>query len=168
MQTKSPQWAPDVDHEIAQLLALHRLFREKGYKSRYSGVVKRALRVAYATHFRALMEFFHDGRPSDTKSKHAAQKQKKSDVRYSRVTGGTNPFAHRWTKRELKRFEDADKLSAHLTDQRAVRRGKRGEWGDDDDWRLMRPLIQDFLKRTKDQGGNYPRTVRAAQGLGLA
>ena len=167
MQTKPPSWAQDVDHELSQLLALHRLFREKGYKSRHSEVVRRALRVAYSSHFRTLMEFFHDGRPSDSDWKRIGN-EKKGDVRYSRVTGGPNPFARQWSKRELKRFRDADKLAAHLSDQRAARRGSRAEWGDDDDWRLIRPMIHDFLLRTTAQAASYPRTVRAAKALGLA
>jgi hypothetical protein len=112
------------------------------------------------------MAFFHDGRPSDSDWNRIG-KEKKGDVHYSRVTGGANSFAKHWSKRELKRFRDADKLAAHLTNQRDARRGVKAEWGDDDDWRLIRPMIHDFLSRTTAQAGSYPRTVRAAKALGL-
>jgi hypothetical protein len=58
------QLAPHVDHDVSQFLLLHRELNSLRYRI-YPEVVRRAIVVAYAAHFRALIEFFHDGnRPS--------------------------------------------------------------------------------------------------------
>lgn len=53
--------AKDVDHEMAELLALAQELRQPSRS--YPPHVWSAMRVAYATHFRAFLAFYHSGRP---------------------------------------------------------------------------------------------------------
>ena len=53
-----------LDHVEAQITDALQVGQELTKPSqRYPGSVRRALRLAYAIHFRVLMEFLHDGRP---------------------------------------------------------------------------------------------------------
>jgi hypothetical protein len=57
-------WAPHIDHDLSQLLLLHGEMRTDQY-SNYPESIRRAVKVAYAVHMRALLEFFHNGRSRD-------------------------------------------------------------------------------------------------------
>lgn len=125
------------------------------------------MRVAYATHFRVLMEFFHDGRPKPEDWKRIPD-DPPMDVGYSQISQtGSSRFSGRWGKKDLERFRDADKLAAHLSGSRATRRGRRREWGSRGDWKLLEPKIRSFLKIARGCADTFPLSVAVADRLGF-
>lgn len=165
--TSAPPYAADVTHEIKQLLVLHRLLRQRSHRRRPEAI-RSALRTAYAAHFRVLMEFFHDGRP-DSADWNRIPTEARNDVKYSRLTGvGRNKFAGCWSKRDLLRLRDADKLLAHLAEGRALRLGSSNEWGGALDWQLIGPKIKDFLGSIRGSESHFKGAVRAAQRVRFA
>jgi len=165
-QLQVPDWAPDVDHEVAQLLELQSLIEQPDYED-LPLVLRRAVRVAYATHFRVLMEFFHDGRPKPGDWERIPD-DPPSDIGFSQITRtGSSRFSGRWGKKYLERFRDADKLVAHLSGSRATRRGRRREWGGRGDWRQLEPKIRSFLKVARTRVDAFPLSVAVADRLAL-
>ena len=159
---QAPPFAADVSHEVEQLLTLHRLLRQRGHRRRPKAI-RSALRTAYAAHFRVLMEFFHDGRP-DNADWNRVPSENRADIKYSRLTGaGRNKFAGCWSKRDLLRLRDADKLLAHLAEGRGARRGSSDEWGGALDWKLIAPKIRDFLSFVRGSEPHYLGAVTAAK-----
>jgi hypothetical protein len=134
MTTPIPDWAPDLDHEISQLIRLHHIMAAPDYTTIFTKPVRRAMDVAYATHFRALTEFFHGGRPN--------KKPVASDLTYAEVAAEPTPFGY--TPYSEQRLEDADKLAGHLSKQR---RSRTSGWGSNQDWSLIWPMVQRLLKR---------------------
>jgi len=130
-----PEWAPDLDHDLAQLVRLQDVMTQPDYKTEYPKTVRRAIDVAYAAHFRALLEFFHDGRPKGLPLK--------SDLTFGEVTGEPSPFKP-YNTYARQRLEDADKLVGHLT---KLRRTRTSDWGNHSDWQLIWPMIRDLLSR---------------------
>src|SRR5262245_15465500 len=120
--------ARDIGHEVAMAAALSELVRS-GKVRALPPVVQSAVHTAFATHMRSLLEFFHDGPPSSADwSKLPAEPRQ--TVHYSWITETRpNPFAGRWTKRDLARCRDAHKLMGHLAEERQRRRRMRREWG---------------------------------------
>ena len=139
MTAPTPDWAPDLDHELSQLIRLQHVMTAPDYKTKYAKPVRRAIDVAYAAHFRALTEFFHGGRPK--------KRPRPSDLTYTDVAGEPTPFAY--TPYAEQRLEDADKLVGHLS---KLRRSRTSDWGCDQDWLLMWPMIQRLLKRPGTTG----------------
>jgi hypothetical protein len=64
-----------LEHELAQIVRLRKRI-EHGLADTPDDLV-RAVRVAYAAHFRSLLEFFHNGRPSN------AGPRDREDLRYT-------------------------------------------------------------------------------------
>ena len=148
-----PPWEADLDNECAQLTSLQDIMEDPEYKTRYAKPVRRAIDTAYASHYRALLEFFHDGRQSG--------KPQPTDLLYRDVSGSTSPFLP-WSKFAKGRLDDADKLVGHLT---KVRRTKTSDWGSSDDWAFIWPMIQKLLKITP--GDWFPETRQAVSQRGL-
>jgi hypothetical protein len=135
MTAAPPDWAQDLDNELSQLIRIHQIMNAPDYTTKYPKPVRRAIDVAYASHFRALTEFFHDGRPK--------KQPQASDLTYREVTGEPTPFRP-YSAYAKQRLDDADKLVGHLS---KLRRSRTSDWGSDQDWRLMWPMIQRLLKR---------------------
>jgi hypothetical protein len=115
MPRRTNTFAHDVDHEMAQLLAIAMdlAFIDTPYPLH----VVSALQTAYCVHFRAFMEFAHNGRPPrPPKPKSKAPR----DIRLDDLARQPTPLS--WTSAEIRRFRAADKLAAHLTRGRAQRR----------------------------------------------
>ena len=110
-------FAKDVDNEMALLLAI--AIERSNPCLPYPPHVLAALETAYCTHFRAFMEFVHSGRPKPPKTK-------PKDIR---LTDFAKSSAVTWTAQELNRFAAADKLGAHLSRGRALRRRTKRYWG---------------------------------------
>jgi hypothetical protein len=104
------------------------------YKTKYVKPVRRAIDTAYASHYRALLDFFCDGRPTGS--------PKPTDLLYRDISGSPSPFLP-WTKHPKDRLDDADKLVGHLT---KVRRTKTSDWGSSNDWAFMWPKIHQLLR----------------------
>jgi len=104
------------------------------YKTKYEKPIRRAMDTAYAAHFRALLEFFHGGRPK--------KKPVVSDLTYQDVANELTPF--KFSGYSEQRLEDADKLVGHLS---KARRSRTSDWGTQQDWNLMWPMIQRLLGR---------------------
>jgi len=135
MSAPTPDWALDLDHELSQLIRLQHMMNATDYKTKFAKPVRRAIDVAYAAHFRALVEFFHEGRPK--------KKPRASDLTYKDVTAQPTPFVY--TPYAEQRLDDADKLVGHLS---KLRRSRTSDWGCDEDWLLIWPMIQRLLKTT--------------------
>lgn len=146
----------DLDHEISQLLRLHWTFRRWWYPL-LPDTWRRAMRVAYSIHWRVLIEFGHDSRPSRD-AKNEAGCAPPDDLRSSDLFG--RPVLDEWTQLEILRLCDADQLSGHLSKTRQSRRGLQREWGDDEDWKLVEPVILAVLNRADLE---LPRARRAWQ-----
>ena len=134
------QLAPHVDHDVSQLLLLHRQINSFWFRF-YPEVLQRAAVVAYATHFRALLEFFHDGRPSRN-AMTAAGCESPDDIRYSTFVGSMRPA---WSQDEKLRLCDADKLAGHLSTGRVCREGPYPVWASAADLDLVRDHIRGLL-----------------------
>ena len=164
MSLNRPLWTRDVDHEVAQAIYLYLLLNNRSVPTevRWS-----AARTAFSAHFRALMEFFHDGRPSGNDwTRQPCERPR--DVHLSdALDDGSNPFSRSWAKADLKRLCDADKLVGHLSARRATRRRMRKEWGSESDWRLLRPKLTRFLKAAANHPDWYPNALAAARSAGL-
>jgi len=135
-------WAPHVDHELAQLIRLHHVMRRFWYRW-LPEPVRRACRVAYAAHFRALLTFFHDSRPSRARQT-AVGCEEPSDITWGDFAAGATPFPE-WTDDEVRRLCDADKLVGHLSKDRVLREQQTAEWGTDHDHTLWRRYAAMFL-----------------------
>jgi hypothetical protein len=150
----------DLDHELSQLIALHRELRSPRYQE-YPDCVKRAVVVAYAAHYRVLLEFFHDGRRSATRED--VDCPKPADLRYSKVADGVTAPA--WSRTALDRLCDADKLVGHLSEQRGER---QSDWGRDADWDLLRPLVARLFTEVPDAASRLPNTAALIDPFGVA
>jgi len=157
--------AQHVDHEMERLLRIGELQRRWGCLLRWSpfDIVSRGLRVAYAGHGRALLEFFHDGRldTNGQRKRRARRQDGDIDVQlydYTRRPLGT----HAWTPDHLDRLGDADKLLAHVSTGRlAPARAHLPEWGDVEDRHRFRQIIERVLAEVPDPARLFPATHRA-------
>jgi len=155
-------WAPHVDHELSQLIKLHHHMRALWYPL-YPDTVRRACRVAYASHLRALLEFFHNGRPPQARLEAAGCEPRApdQDITYTDMTPGAASRPD-WTNTELLRLCDADKLVGHISKLRGART-KLENWGSDTDidlWRghakaLLNSVSQALLPRSHDAAKYY-------------
>ena len=149
-------WAPHLDHEISQLVQLHHLMRRFWYRW-LPEPIRRACRVAYASHFRSLMVFFHDRRPPrDLQTKAGCEDV--SDMAWGALVDGGTPFPE-WTDPEIRRLCDADKLLAHLSKHRVAREMSSREWGSDEDRELWRGYAAMFIGWF--DAVHLPKTARA-------
>jgi hypothetical protein len=123
-----------LDNELSQLIRLQHVMDAPDYEKNYEKPVRRAIDTAYAAHFRALLEFFHDGRPK--------KKPVISDLTYGEVANEKSPFTY--SSYSEQRLEDADKLVGHLSKSR---RSRTSAWGTQQDWKVMWPMIQRLLSR---------------------
>ena len=112
------------------------------------------MRVAYATHWRALMEFAHDRRPTPAERRSAGCAAPK-DVTAAHLLGA--PILRQWSPAEIARLCDADQLAAHLSETRIERSPSGREWGGDEDWRLIEPVI---LALIDSNSVNLPRSMK--------
>lgn len=143
---------PHVDHEMAQAIAIHRELKHTGDPDH----IRRALRVAFAAHFRALLEFFHGSRPTGTELRD-------TDARYGDFLGmATDPFGT-WPDAEKSRVDDADKLLAHISVLRDTK-GDRPEWGGDEDMAMLQPKINHLFANVGQAGSRFPMTARLLGG----
>ena len=155
--------ASHVDHEMERLLRIGELRR--GWKwllECLPDAIRRALRVAYAAHSRALLEFFHDGRPRSEIVGPRKPHNGDLDVCLGDYTGKFG--AHPWLANagHEARLLDADKLLGHLTTGR-ISRGGRDEWGDLVDRLWMREVIEQIMAEVPPSATIFPRTHRALQ-----
>jgi hypothetical protein len=149
-----------LDHELSQLVSLHLERRSPRYPA-YPECVRRAIVVAYAAHYRVLLEFFHDGR-----SRAAVRDgdcPTPADLKFSEVAAGQT--APTWSPAAVRRLCDADKLVGHLSQQRGER---EAEWGQDSDWELMRPLVARLFREVQDARNRLPRTAALLDPLGVS
>ena len=109
--------------------------------------------VAYAAHFRALLEFFHDGRDG--------QAADQRDLHYRDACGARSPF--RWTSYGRHRLEDADRLVGHLS---RLRPQQTSDWDSDDDWDLVLPMIRNLVAHIQGGPEILPKTVGELARLG--
>jgi hypothetical protein len=135
------QLAPHVDHDVSQFLLLHRELDSLRYRI-YPEVVRRAIVVAYAAHFRALIEFFHDGNRPSQAEMDAVGCERRTDITFSSFAGSTRPA---WTDSEKMRLCDANKLVGHLSQARVSREGAYPRWGAAADLDLLRGHIRALL-----------------------
>jgi hypothetical protein len=162
----APSFARDVNHELTQAIALSRIIRNRSVEG-LSPLLQSAVHTAFAAHFRALMEFFHDGTPSSADWNRLPAELRRN-VTYSQITGtGSNPFSGSWSKSDLRRFRDAHKLVGHLTEERSARRRMRKEWGCVADWQLLKPKIKHLLKAPASNTAAYSHARAAAKAAGL-
>ena len=154
MNTASNSAWCDVDHELAQLLWLHRTFRRWWYRL-LPRPWRSAMRVAYAIHWRALTEFAHDSRPSE-KDYRDAGCERPEQSRSSALLGDA-PIRTTWSCPETLRYCQAHELVGHISEHRGSHRRLENEWGDDADWLLIESMCDALLQQA---GPHLPRSSR--------
>jgi hypothetical protein len=105
----------------------------------YPNDVWRAMRVAYCIHFRALLEFFHNGRDALAPN---AKPPRPRDILVVDVLSPGKILAISPSARDKKRFRMADKLGAHLTRERTQYHAAKQEWGNAEDQAAIRKRIE--------------------------
>ena len=96
MTTPVVSFGRDVSHELEQAIALSLIIRDGTIRS-LSPVLRSAVHTAFAAHFRALMEFFHDGAPTPTDWARIPS-ERRENVKYSDIVGtGKNRYSRRWS-----------------------------------------------------------------------
>lgn len=138
-----------VDHELAQAIALSAAIRRAAGRAGSPS----STHVAFAAHFRALMEFFHDGRPGKNPDSR--------DFSYSELLpqGIENPFSA-WSDQDRARFDVADAMLGHLSKRRDDL-GTQPEWGTDLDWSILEPKIAHFFNSVPDASHRFPVAWKA-------
>lgn len=144
----SAEWWKHVDHDLSQLVALHAEINGPGY-GKLPEVARRAMNVAYAMHFRTVMEFVHEKRPK-------REKPKDEDITSAKLLG--RALSTEWTSEERARLADADKLAGHLSAGRVEREGMERDWGSAEDLALWAPYADALVSRAGDR---LPRTREA-------
>jgi hypothetical protein len=140
-------FAADVDNEMASLLAI--AHERANPTMQYPAHVWAALETAYCTHFRAFMEFVHNGRP--------ASSGPKTDTKLNDFTN--TPVQVQWNRPEEARFRAADKLGAHVSRGRAQRRHTKRPWGGAQDHALVLPRIRDVFHLVPGATTKFKRTA---------
>ena len=134
------------------------LGREIEHPSReYPDHVWRAMRLAYAMHYRTLLEFFHNGRG---KLQPSAPPPRKRDMIVADVLPPGVPLGIEPTTAEKKRFRAADKLAAHLSRERTQYHAAKQEWGCLSDRRALRRRINALFGATPQAHSWFPTTAR--------
>ena len=153
---RTTTFVKDVDNEMALLLAIA---VERAHPCLpYPPHVVAALETAYCTHFRAFMEFVHNGRPSPSTYPPRSAKQNRKDILLNDLAGKSLTVP--WTRDELRRFAAADKLGAHLSRGRALRRRTKRYWGDASDHSLIVPRIKETFQHVPAAKQLFPRTAK--------
>jgi hypothetical protein len=142
-----------VDAEMAQALELGLAFRD--CPSVFSPVALRAMTTAYAAHFRALMEFFHDMRPG--RSKPDSRDWILSDFL---PRGTANRFRGNWSIRDKRRFDAADKLVGHLSRGRRLRHHATKDWGHSSDRTALLQKVHYLFAHQPQAPRWFPGTAR--------
>ena len=117
----------------------------------YPDHVWRAMRVAYATHFRAFMVFVHSGRPPVRRDKDIFLSS------FLRKRQQHRPVV--WTRTEATRLAAADKLAAHITTGRNRRAKAKVEWGGPKDRALILRRIRQVMSLVPAAKDNFPQTA---------
>ena len=144
----------DADHEMASLLAIA---CERAHPSMsYPPHVLGALETAYCAHFRAFMEFVHNGRPSGIK--------RNKDTQLNAFT--ETPVEVPWKSAELNRFKAADKLGAHVSRGRAQRRHTKRYWGGPEDHTLVLRRVKEVFQSVPGAKNKFKRTAQHLALLG--
>ena len=142
-----------LDHQMADALALG---REIAHPSAgYANDIWRAMRVAFSTHYRVLLEFFH-GRASLVPRARPPQKR---DIIVSDVLPPGRTFPISPTTRDKKRFRMADKLGAHLSRERAQYHASKQQWGDALDRAAIRRRIEALFAAQAQATAWFPCTA---------
>ena len=143
-----------LDHQMADALALGREIARPSVQ--YPNDVWRAIRLAYATHYRVLLECFHDGRALLVPN---AKPPKNRDIIISDVLRPGASLAVSPTTRDKKRFRMADKLAAHLTRERTQYHATKQQWGNALDRAAIRRRIDALFAAQPHAPGWFPRTA---------
>lgn len=149
------RWWPHVDHDLSQLIALHAALSDPGFRT-YPEHARRAMNVAYAAHFRTIMEFAHATRPK-------RRDRKPEDITSEKLLG--SPLRSEWVAAEEARLADADKLVGHLSLGRLEREGMQRDWGCPEDLELWAPYCNDLLARAPDKLPRSSAAVLRSKGL---
>ena len=158
--------AHHVDHEMSRLLWIGEMLRRWDWM--LPDTVLRALRVAYAGHARAVLEFFHDGRLNDSRQRKRRGRRSDNDIDVQLYDyTGQPPGAHLWNAEDEQRLLDADKLLAHLSTGRlALDRQQLPEWGDDEDRARFHAIIEQIMAEATDAHDMFRDTTRALREAG--
>lgn len=148
----SQEWWKHLDHDLSQLIRLHREINAPSFGS-YPEAVRRGINVAYAAHFRTIMEFAHRKRPK-------REGPPPKDITSAALLD--EPLSEKWTEEEERRLADADKLVGHLSRGRVEREGEERDWGCPEDADLWAPYSERLLA---EAGENLPESMKAAAEL---
>ena len=126
-------------------------------------IVNRGLRVAYAGHARAVLEFFHDGRLNRSGDRKRRERRPDGDIDVQLYDYTEHvPGAIAWTTDHLDRLGDADKLLAHLSTGRlAPARRVLPEWGEAADRTRFRQVVEQIMQDVPNSATLFIGTARA-------
>jgi hypothetical protein len=143
-----------LDHQMADALALAREIKRP--RATYSQPVRRAIRLAYATHYRVLLEFFHDGRSALLPRAKAPHRR---DIIASDVMPPGRPVVIKPTAMDGKRLRMADKLAAHMSRERTQYQASKQEWGNARDRRAILRRVQALFEAQPRASSWFPCTA---------
>ena len=149
-----PERARHTAHEMARFLEIHMALHNARRLSKDPftdlPVIWDALRTAYATHVRNLLEFFHEGTPRGG--------GRKDDITYGELLA-SNRYRKDWPAVHISLWDQATQLGAHIS-------GKRPDHGDLPKWEdrgcnaVLLPMIEDAVGRIPDllrhEGADVP------------
>ncbi len=131
--------ARHATHEMVRFLEIHmELHGANGPLNRHSSVVIHALRTAYATHVRNLLEFFHEKCEGDVVY---------GDLLASNGNPYKEPDRKKWPQPEQDWWLQASQLASHLA-------GNRSDYEDLPEWedrgceKVLVRMISDAVEKT--------------------
>lgn len=151
---------PHVDHQMRDALCLARELSTPS--APYPKTVWRAMRLAYAMHFRTLFEFFHGGSVLRARLRPRSRRQRppdKRDITIADVLPKGVALGVAPSRAELRRFNAADKLAAHMSRQRGRWQGSLNEWGCEGDQRCLTLRIAKLFESAPQADSWFPETA---------
>ena len=151
-----PSMLRHLDNEMSQALLLGQEIQHPSMT--YPPVVGAAMRTTFCLHYRALLEFFHNGRRDLIANARDPQKNALL-VRHLLPSGtelGIVPTIY-----EKRRFLAADILTAHLSSYRIQYEKLALGWGCWKDQLALKRRIQSLISKVPNSGKFFPMTNAA-------
>ena len=145
--------ARHADHEMSQFLRLHLEMPSERFAS-LDEHIQRAIYVAYATHVRVLLEFFHEGTKKWPNNRGAD----------FRVADLSREMAAEWDATTSERWREATRLAAHISGERPNLTGIQ-PFGSSQDFEMIGCRIFALLGAIADARKLLPGTVNASEEL---
>ena len=150
----TPAMRHHLDSEMAQALALSREIAQPS--KHYPDCIWQAVRVAFAIHYRTLLEFFYNGRVGLLNRGKAPSER---DIIISDLLPPHLHILFKPTAGDKRRFRATDRLAAHLSRDRTRYHASKQEWGCARDRRAIRRHIRALFRIVRSAEAWFPETA---------